>query len=67
MPEWTSSRVLDALPVIYKEEFGNRIIEFLENNPLPSAEKAQAQKIERLKANISFSNKIASNLESTSL
>ena len=47
--------------------FGNKIIEFLNNNPLPSAEKTQSQKIERLRANVSFSNKISSSLKTNTL
>ena len=67
MPDWTASRILDALPAIYEKDFAEKIIDFLDSNPLPSAEKAQAQKIERLKANIAFSNRISSNLESNTL
>ena len=67
MPDWTASRILDALPSIYNQEFGTRIIEFLSSNPLPSAEKSQAQKIERLRANVSFCNRISSNLETDNL
>ena len=67
MPDWTASRILDALPAIYTEDFGNKIIEFLNNNPLPSAEKTQSQKIERLRANVSFSNKISSSLKTNTL
>ena len=67
MPDWTASRILDALPTIYEKGLAKKIIDFLENNPLPSAEKAQAQKIERLKANITFSNRISSSLENNTL
>ena len=67
MPDWTASRILDALPTIYNQEFGNKIIKFLNSNPLPSAEKSQAQKIERLRANVSFCKKISSNLETNNL
>ena len=67
MPDWTSSRILDALPTIYEEDFAKKIINFLDINPLPAAEKAQAQKIERLKANIAFSNRISSSLENNTL
>ena len=67
MPDWTASRILDALPTIYEEDFAKKIINFLDNNPLPAAEKAQAQKIERLKANITFSNRISSSLENNTL
>ena len=67
MPDWTASRILDALPSIYNQEFATKIIEFLNSNPLPSAEKSQAQKIERLRANVSFCNKISSNLETDNL
>ena len=67
MPDWTASRILDSLPAIYTEGFGNKIIEFLNNNPLPSAEKTQSQKIERLRANVSFSNKISSSLKTNTL
>ena len=67
IPDWTVSRILDALPTIYNQEFGTKIIEFLESNPLPSAEKSQAQKIERLRANVSFCNKISTNLETNNL
>ena len=67
MPDWTTSRILDALPGIYNQEFGNKITEFLNTNPLPSAEKAQSQKIERLAANVSFSNRISSSLGTNAL
>ena len=67
MPDWTASRILDALPAIYEKGFAEKIIDFLDSNPLPSAEKAQAQKIERLKANIAFSNRISSSLENNTL
>ena len=67
IPDWTVSRILDALPTIYNQEFGTKIIEFLDSNPLPSAEKSQAQKIERLRANMSFCNKISTNLETNNL
>ena len=67
IPDWTVSRILDALPTIYNQEFGTKIIEFLDSNPLPSAEKSQAQKIERLRANVSFCNKISTNLETNNL
>ncbi|MBK77236.1 MAG: hypothetical protein CL518_01485 [Actinobacteria bacterium] len=54
MPDWTSSRILDALPAIYDEEFANDIKSFIKKNPLPSSEKLAAQKLERLEANIEF-------------
>ena len=39
MPEWTASRIPDALPSIYNKALAKDIEEFLKNNPLPSAEK----------------------------
>ena len=54
MPDWTASRILDALPAIYDEEFANDIKSFIKKNPLPSSEKLAAQKLERLEANIEF-------------
>ncbi len=54
MPDWTASRILDALPAIYDEEFADDIKSFIKNNPLPSSEKLAAQKLERLEANIEF-------------
>ena len=54
MPDWTASRILDALPAIYDEEFAGDIKNFIEKNPLPSSEKLAAQKLERLEANIEF-------------
>ena len=54
MPDWTASRILDALPAIYDEEFAGDIKNFIKKNPLPSSEKLAAQKLERLEANIEF-------------
>ena len=54
MPDWTASRILDALPAIYDEEFADDIKNFIKKNPLPSSEKLAAQKLERLEANIEF-------------
>ncbi len=54
MPDWTASRILDALPSIYDEEFADDIKNFIKKNPLPSSEKLAAQKLERLEANIEF-------------
>ena len=54
MPDWTASRILDALPAIYDEGFAGDIKNFIEKNPLPSSEKLAAQKLERLEANIEF-------------
>ena len=54
MPDWTASRILDALPAIYDDEFANDIKSFIKKNPLPSSEKLAAQKLERLEANIEF-------------
>ena len=54
MPDWTASRLLDALPAIYDEEFASDIKNFIKKNPLPSSEKLAAQKLERLEANIEF-------------
>ena len=54
MPDWTASRILDALPSIYDEEFAGDIKNFIKKNPLPSSEKLAAQKLERLEANIEF-------------
>ena len=58
MPEWTASRILDALPSIYNKELAKDIEEFLKENPLPSAEKISKQKLERLKANIAFKDRM---------
>ena len=64
MPEWTASRILDALPSIYNKALAKDIEEFLKDNPLPSAEKISKQKLERLKANIAFKDRMqSSNLE----
>ena len=64
MPEWTASRILDALPSIYNKTLAKDIEEFLKDNPLPSAEKISKQKLERLKANIAFKDRMqSSNLE----
>ena len=64
MPEWTASRILDALPSIYNKTLAKDIEEFLKDNPLPSAEKISKQKMERLKANIAFKDRMQStNLE----
>ena len=65
MPEWTSSRILDALPSIYNENIGKDIQDFIKLNPLPSAEKLMKQKFERLNANIKFKNSINSVLKKT--
>ena len=54
MPDWTASRILDALPSIYDEKFAIDIKAFVNKNPLPSSEKRAAQKLERLEANIEF-------------
>jgi hypothetical protein len=54
MPEGTASRILDALPAIYDEEFADDIKNFIKKNPLPSSEKLAAQKLERREANIEF-------------
>ena len=54
MPDWTASRILDALPSIYDEKFAIDIKDFVNKNPLPSSEKLAAQKLERLEANIEF-------------
>ena len=54
MPDWTASRILDALPAIYDEEFADDIKNFIKKNLLPSSEKLAAQKLERLEANIEF-------------
>ena len=54
MPDWTASRILDALPSIYDEKFAIDIKAFVNKNPLPSSEKLAAQKLERLEANIEF-------------
>ena len=54
MPDWTASRILDALPAIYDKEFADDIKSFIKKNPLPSSEKLAAQKLERLEANIEF-------------
>ena len=54
MPDWTASRILDALPAIYDEGFAGDIKNFIKKNPLPSSEKLAAQKLERLEANIEF-------------
>ena len=60
MPEWTASRILDALPSIYNKTLAKDIEEFLKDNPLPSAEKISKQKLERLKANIAFKDRMQS-------
>jgi hypothetical protein len=54
MPDWTASRILDALPSVYDEKFAIDIKAFVKKNPLPSSEKRAAQKLERLEANIEF-------------
>ena len=54
MPAWTASRILDSLSSIYDEELGKDIKNYITKNPLPSAEKIAAQKLERLEANIEF-------------
>ena len=54
MPAWTASRILDSLSSIYDEELGKDIKNYITKNPLPSAEKIAAQKLERLEANMEF-------------
>ena len=54
MPAWTASRILDSLSSIYDEELGKDIKNYIIKNPLPSAEKIAAQKLERLEANMEF-------------
>ena len=58
MPGWTASRILDSLPSIYDELLSEEIKSFVNENPLPSAEKITRQNIERLDANIKFKNTI---------
>ena len=58
MPGWTASRILDSLPSIYDELLSEEIKSFVNENPLPSAEKITRQNIERMDANIKFKNTI---------
>ena len=58
MPGWTASRILDSLPSIYDELLSEEIKSFVNENPLPSAEKITKQNIERMDANIKFKNTI---------
>ena len=65
MPGWTSSRILDSLSSIYDETLSVEIKKFINDNPLPSADKITKQKIERMDANIKFKNSIKEDLINT--
>ena len=67
MPEWTASRILSGLDSIYDQELGNDIKSFILENPLPSAEKIMAQKLEKLEANIELAKHINNSLDDKTL
>jgi hypothetical protein len=63
MPEWTASRILSGLDGIFDRELGDDIKSFILENPLPSAEKLMAQKLEKLEANMELVTHINSSLD----
>jgi len=67
MPEWTASRILSGLDAIFDRELGDDIRSFIMANPLPSAEKLMAQKLEKLEANMNLVIHINSTLDESIL
>ena len=67
MPEWTASRLLSGLDAIFDRELGDDIRSFIMANPLPSAEKLMAQKLEKLEANMNLVIHINSTLDESIL
>ena len=67
MPEWTASRILSGLDGIFDRELGDDIRSFITANPLPSAEKLMAQKLEKLEANMELVIHINSSLDESIL
>ena len=67
MPEWTASRILSGLDGIFDRELGDDIRSFITANPLPSAEKLMAQKLEKLEANMELVKHINSTLDESIL
>lgn len=63
MPEWTASRILSGLDSIYDKNLGEDIRTFILENPLPSAEKMMAQKLEKLEANMELVKRINNSLD----
>ena len=63
MPEWTASRILSGLDSIYDKDLGEDIRTFILENPLPSAEKMMAQKLEKLEANMGLVKRINNSLD----
>ncbi len=63
MPEWTASRILSGLDSIYDQKLGDDIKSFILKNPLPSAEKVMAQKLEKLEANMELVTHINNSLD----
>jgi hypothetical protein len=63
MPEWTASRILSGLDSIYDKDLGEDIRTFILKNPLPSAEKMMAQKLEKLEANMELVKRINNSLD----
>jgi len=63
MPEWTASRILSGLDAIYDKDLGEDIRSFILENPLPSAEKMMAQKLEKLEANMELVKRINTSLD----
>ena len=67
MPEWTASRILSGLDGIFDRDLGDDIRSFIMANPLPSAEKLMAQKLEKLEANMNLVIHINSTLDESIL
>ena len=63
MPEWTASRILSGLDGIFDRELGDDVKSFILQNPLPSAEKLMAQKLEKLEANMELVTHINNSLD----
>jgi len=63
MPEWTASRILSGLDGIFDRDLGDDIRSFILKNPLPSAKKIMAQKLEKLEANMELVTHINNTLD----